>query len=292
MKKEDGSFNNTTCHHCNGSGYVSNSPYGVYTIKPPSKEKLQTEIPNPAIQYVSKNTDIPRFQDEHVKGHIYKALSSVNMEFLAESPINQSGVAKEFDENELNNFVSSVAEDIVFVLDRCYYFINEYRYNIIVPSKEARLKMLPTIPVPEKYGLISPALLMQEIQTSKTSKVNPILTKNLEIDYARKKFNFNTDIAKELETVFNLDPFYGYEQADKMTMVSNGGITERDYIISCNIVQFVQRAAKENDSFFEKSFADKQKIIQTYAQEIVTANSEKQQILSGIDFKEEEIIEE
>ncbi len=189
--------------------------------------------------------------EEHTNGHIYKALSSINMEFLAQTPLNQSGAAKEIDKDELNNFVNSIAEDIVMVLDNVYSYICDYRYSLIIPNKEERNSMLPKIPVPEKFGLLNSSVLMQEIQTAKTSKVNPVLIKNMEIEYARKKYNFNPEIANELETIFELDPFYGYDQQEKMTMLANGGITEIDYIVSCNIAQFVQRAEKEKCRFLQ-----------------------------------------
>jgi hypothetical protein len=264
------------CKHCGGSGRVVSSPYGVYKFDP---QKLgDVPFPTKLVEYIGKDIGIARFLSEHVDENIYKALSSVNMEFLAQTPLNQSGTAKEIDRDELSNFVNSIAEDIVMVLDNCYKFINEYRYSIIVPDKEERSAMLPSISVPERFELLNSNILMQEINTAKTGKINPVLIKNLEIEFARKKYNYDPKVSEELTTIFELDPFYGYEQADKMTMLANNGITETDYIVSCNIAQFVQRAEKETDNFFEKSFAEKRKIIQGYADEIIKTNSEKELI--------------
>jgi hypothetical protein len=273
--EKDVSGNFKSCPTCNGNGKAKgNSPYGVHLI---NVTKIgENSAPTPPIGYINKSTEIPKLQDERIDGHIYKGLSAINMEFLSETPLNQSGTAKEVDRDELNNFVNSIAEDIVSVLDRVYYFICQYRYNVIVPDEEKRNAMLPVIPVPERFGLINSALLMQEIQVAKTSKANPVLVKNMEIEYARKKYNSEPNVAYELEAIFELDPFYGYEQADKMTMMSNGGISELDYIISCNIVQFVQRAVKENEDYLKLKFAEKKKIITVYAKEIETANSAKE----------------
>ena len=270
------------CQSCEGRGNIN--PVGTYGVTLINALKAgEQNIPTPPFGYIQKNTDIPRLQDERVDKHIYKALSSVNMEFLAQKPLNQSGAAKEVDQDELNNFVNSVAEDIVMVLDKVYYFICQYRYSFVIPNKEERDKMLPVIPVPERFGLLNSSILMQEIQTAKTSNVNPVLVKNMEIEYARKKYNADPDIAYELESIFELDPFYGFNQQDKMTMLSNGGITERDYIVSCNIVQFVQRASKENEYFDKKTFEQKKKIIVGYAEEIIKENSAKEQIQSQIE---------
>lgn len=272
-KDENGNFK--PCTNCGGRGKITGvSPYGVHLIS--ATNIGETSLPTPPIGYINKNVEIPKLQDERIDAHIYKALSSINMEFLAETPLNQSGTAKEVDRDELNNFVNSIAEDIVSVMDRVYYFICQYRYNVIVQDEQKRNAMIPVIPVPERFGLINSALLMNEISAAKNSKANPVLIKNMEIEYARKKYNSEPNVAYELEAVFELDPFYGHEQSDKMTMMSNGGISELDYIISCNIVQFVQRAVKENEDFLKMKFAEKKKIITEYAKEIKTLNSAKE----------------
>lgn len=85
-----------------------------------------------------------------VDQQIYDAMSAVNMEFLAQKPLNQSGIAKEADRDESSNFVHSVAEDLVSVTDWVYYVINEYRYSGLISDRAQREAMLPAIPVPEK----------------------------------------------------------------------------------------------------------------------------------------------
>ena len=278
VKDENGKL--VKCQHCGGRGKLISSPYGVHIF---DAQKIgEQSLPNLPVGYVQKSTDIARFLDEHVENHIFKALSCINMEFLAKSPIAQSGIAKEFDENELNNFVNSIAEDLVMVLDKMYYFINEYRYSFTITDKTEREKLLPNIAVPERFGLVNSSYLMAEIQSAKNSNVNPVLVKNMEIEYARKKYNAQPEIAAELQTIFELDPLYGYTQQDKMTMLSNSGITETDYVISCNIAAFVQRASQENDNFFNLPYADKKKIIVPYAAEIITANSAKEQIVQTL----------
>jgi hypothetical protein len=275
--------NHKKCTHCNGSGNINNvSPYGEYVIAAGRKVE-EYQLPTPPIGYIQKGTEIARLQDERVRNHSFVALSAINMEFLAETPLNQSGIAKEVDRDELNNFVNSVAEDIVSVLDNAYYFICRYRYSLVVPDKEKRERMLPIIAVPEKFDLLNSALLINDIQVAKTARVNPVLIKHMEIELARKKYNSDTRIACELECVFELDPLYGYEQQDKMTMLANGGITERDYIVSCNIAQFVQRAFKADEHFTQKSFDEKQKVITGYANEVIRENSDKEALKRDIE---------
>ena len=280
-KGEDGNFKK--CSKCNGIGSISNvSPYGVHLISA-GKKLDEYQLPMPPVGYIQKSTDIAKLQDERVRNHIYDALSAVNMEFLAETPLNQSGAAKEVDRDELNTFVNSVAEDIVMVLDRVYYFICQYRYSFIMPDKEKRDKMLPVIAVPEKFDLLNTSVLVNDIQTAKNANINPMLIKHMEIELARKKYNAEPQVAYEVECMFELDPLYGYSQTDKMAMLSNEGIREKDYVISCNISQFVQRAFNEEKDFITKPFSERKQIVSGYADEIIKENSVKETLKAGIE---------
>lgn len=260
-----------TCSKCNGSGRITNvSPYGVFLVD--MAKAGEQNVPTPPMGYIQKDTTIARLQDERVEKHLYKALASINMEFLSKVALNQSGIAKEVDRDALNTFVNSIAEDIVRILDRIYKFISDARYSVIIPNEQERDKLLPSIAVPEKFDILNSSYFMDEIVKS-DGKVNPYLKKNLEIEYTRKRYNADPEKADELQCIFDLDPFYGNTQDDKMTMLSNGGITELDYVISCNIVQLVNLAINEHESFIRKTFREKKKIIKSYAQAIIAENT-------------------
>ena len=271
------------CPRCNGTGSILNrSPYGLYLID--NAKAGESQAPTPPIGYIQKNTDIARLQDERVEKHIRNALSAVHMEFLSYVPTAQSGTAKEFDRDEFNNFVNTIAENMVRILDRVYYFIGEYRYSIIVPNKEERKAMLPSINVPTKFNILNTSVLMAELSTAKQSNVNPVILREMEIDYAKKLFNTSPEIAEQVETTFDLNPLFGIKEEDKMTMLSNGGITEIDYIISCNIQTFVRRAMVEDENFATNDYAAKMEIMKKYAQEIKKANTPSTDVLGLADI--------
>lgn len=264
-KDDDGKL--TTCRHCNGTGHVLNtSPYGIHLIDAGRAGELQ--VPAPPIGYIQKDTAIATLQDQRVRNHIKDALAAVNMEFLAETPIDQSGVAKAYDANELNNFVNSVAEDLVRNIDLVYHFICEYRYRTIVPNEEKRRAMLPAINVPTKFDIANTTILMQELQGARQAEANPETLRVLETNYAKMQFNTSPEVAERLETVFDLDPLFGVKEENKMTMLQNGGITETAYIISCNIHSFVRRAIFEDKDFCKKPYDEKMKTISGYANEV------------------------
>lgn len=283
VRNEDGKLE--PCKHCGGTGTIlRTSPYGIHLIDPARAGELQ--VPTPPIGYIQKSTEIARLQDERVRQHLCDALSAVNMEFLAEVPIAQSGVAKAYDQNELNNFVNAVAEDLVRNLDRVYYFINEYRYRNIVQNEEKRREMLPHINVPTKFDIVNSSILMQELTAASQAKVNPIILRELEVDYAKKQFNTSPETALMVQTSFNLDPLFGIATEDKMTMLQNKGITEQDYVISCNIQAFIRRAVFEDKDFCRKNYKEKMDKLRQYADEIKETNNESRQAASsaGLDF--------
>lgn len=263
-----------SCPHCNGTGHVLNtSPYGIHLIDAGRAGELQ--VPAPPIGYIQKDTAIATLQDQRVRNHIKDALAAVNMEFLAETPIDQSGVAKAYDANELNNFVNSVAEDLVRNIDLVYYFICEYRYRTIIPNDKARQAMLPAVNVPTKFDIANTTILMQELQGARQAEANPETLRVLETNYAKMQFNTSPEVAERLETVFDLDPLFGVKEENKMTMLQNGGITETAYIISCNIHAFVRRAIFEDKEFCQKDYDKKMQVLEKYAEEVHTAAEQK-----------------
>lgn len=286
IHSEKYAYTNTECNECKGSGSIRNnsgeeyrckvcgghgsvlnvSPYGIHLID--TAKVGEQQPPSPPIGYVQKTADIARLQDERVRQHIYDALASLNMEFLAETPLNQSGMAKEVDKDELNNFVNAVAEDIVRILDNVYYFINEYRYSVIVPDRKKRIGMLPDINVPTKYDILSINHILDDITSAANAKVNPVIRRALEIEFAKKKFNTDPNVSYEAQAVLELDPLYGLSEDEKMTRKSNGAITDIDYIISCNIVQFVRRAIESENGFYKLQNEKKRELMRKYAEEI------------------------
>ncbi len=260
------------CQTCHGIGSVrSVTPYGLHEITP--SRTGEATIPTPPIGYIQKQTEIPRLQDERIDKHIYKALSAINMEFLMETPLNQSGTAKEVDKDELNNLVSSIAEDLVAVMDKVYFYIGEYRYSVVVQDSEKRKKMLPIIPVPERFDLLNTTHVMTELSSAKTAGVNPVLLREMELDYSKKKFNANPEVSDFLQAVYTLDPLPGLTDDEKMSRLSNSGITELNYIISSNIIPFVQRAIFEDADFYKKKLDEQQKVMLTYAEVVQKENS-------------------
>ena len=253
-----------TCTTCTGRGYVVAGPYSKIMVKPNGMG--ESPIPTPPAGYVEKDVEIIKIQEESVRQHIYDALAAINFEFLAMAPLNQSGVAKEVDKDELNNTVHAIAEDIVKLMDSLYRAIARYRYRIQYSFEDIE-EMLPTISVPEKFDILSSTHLEERLKNAKTNKTNAVILNALEIEYAAKAFNADPEVRDMVELVLKLDPLANVLEEDKMTRLSNKGITLLTYIVSSNIQSFVQRAIDENKYFAELETPKQKEIMIKYAQE-------------------------
>ncbi len=206
-----------SCNQCEGRGYVQTSPYSNLVLTPPNNLQGQQSIPSPPAGYIQKS-DVALMVDKidaQVEKQLYGALSAINMEFLDKVPLAESGIAKAYDGEETNNFVHSVAEDIVSAMDWTYFVINEYRYMGIVPNKGERDAMLPKIPVPEKFDLLSSAMLLDEIEKANQNKLNPVIQNEMQIEYAAKKFYNNPQVKGSWKPFSSLTPFQTFQRTTK-----------------------------------------------------------------------------
>lgn len=259
----------TKCTHCDGKGFTPTSPYQNIELRP--QKANEVPLPSPIAYYIDKDTEIITIQDERIDKHLYKAYASVNFEFLAVQ-LNQSGVAKEFDRGELNAFIHDIAEDLINIMDDIYKWIADYRYGVLLSEEEIE-KMLPEINVPVKYDVVGEGVLQDEISKAKSSKVNPFIVNQLELDYASKKFSASPKIKMFIRAAIELNPLSGLNEDDKMVRFNNNVIKKEDYIISTYIDSFLRRADDEHEDFFKKKYQEKLDILRGYAKEIDAENT-------------------
>lgn len=260
-----------TCDSCHGRAYTVAGPYNKILIKPAGMG--EQNIPTPPAGYVEKDVEIIKVMEEGVERHIYNALAAINFEFLAKEPLAQSGVAKAYDSDEMNNTAHSIAEDIVACMDNIYWLIALWRYGRLYSADEIT-DMVPVIAVPEKFDILSAAHTQEEIKQAKESKTNPYIISALEVDYATRRFNADPEVRDRVQLILNLDPLPNISEDDKMSRLSNKGITLETYVISSNIQSFVQRAIQEDEGFVDKDLDEQQAVMQKYAHEVIDSEEE------------------
>ena len=163
-KRKDSNGHAMDCQACNGTGMNTNSTFGrIYVNLNNRKPGQEGALPNPPAGYITKDIETIDKLKEKVEGDIYKGLSALNLEHLMEVQINQSGTAKEFDRQEVNNFLSEVFRRIVSNLDNLVYWIAKWRYQSFaknpVLNDEQLEASLPSISVPRKYDVLTSAMV-------------------------------------------------------------------------------------------------------------------------------------
>lgn len=276
------------CPSCSGKGLLPLNPFEHLVL--PAPRAGEPAIPTPPIGYVQKQTDIAKLQEERIRQHIYDALSAINMEFLAETPLSQSGVAKQVDREELYSFVHSIAEDIVRIMDEIIYDICAWRYSGVTSDIRA---LLPYIPVPERFDMLSGKVLVDELTSMVNAKVDPAIINAAQIELAGKKFN-DSEVKDLVVLKLKLDPFAGVPEENISLQRTFNAVRQNDLVIHSNINQFVTRALEEVNDFANLSYNEQMNVMNRYAEELmkprvitggVSVQSEDSETTPAIDQK-------
>lgn len=255
-----------TCTVCKGQGNAPKSPYRDFVINAQAFD--QGKMPSPPAGYIQKQTEIVKAFVERINNKEYRALSSINHEFLTESPLAQSGISKQFDRQELENYTYSVAyHSVENVLKPIYYFVNEFRYMERVKSENEREEMLPKINIPQRYDLITSAVLEAQMKSAMDAKADPEIIDEIELEYIAKNFPNNPELRDRLKLKKILDPFPRIGQEQKSAMLLDGSADKLDVIVSNYLHPFIEQALFENEDFCELELDKKKEIIYGYAEE-------------------------
>jgi hypothetical protein len=253
------------CKDCNGVGIAPLNPFEHLTI--PMPKTGENAVPTPPMGYVQKQTDIARLQEERIRQHVYDALASINMEFLAETPVTQSGVAKQVDREELYSTVYSVGADCCRILAEIIYDINQWRFKPANFSDTELDDMLPAVTVPERFDLLSANLLIDEITKMSQAKVDPAIINAAQIDLVEKRFVNDPTLRDMVKLKLLLDPFAGMPEENISMMRMYNAVSQTDVVIHANINDFVNRALNEVRDFGGLPHREQQEIIRKYAVE-------------------------
>ncbi len=189
------------------------------------------------------------------------------MDFLAEIPKEESGKSKSYDWEQTHLFLYNLAsyliqENMMF----CFEVMNDYRNGVllgnIVAGEENELKIsdteelndqLPFIMVPEDYDIIDSDSLEEEIARAKESGVEANIVSEMEKKYIGKRFAGDQDTINYLTAIIDLDPLRN--------------LSQDQYIMSCQIEDFITRADQENKNFYALEYKDQKDILTGYVQE-------------------------
>ena len=285
-------YSTQDCTKCRGTGQVNNNGqfvtcdsagcnHGKIDVSPFSNIMIKTNsfgaaagqtVPIPPAGYITKNIDIVKLQWERIKEHIYNALASINMQFLDNVPMAQSGIAKSVDRDELDNFVHSVTSRVIKNVEHIIYLMARIRYQGTMTTEQIR-ELLPKFRIPMSFDLMNSGYLIDEIDRAKKAHVSPLIVSELEKQLAAKKFNDDPKVFRMVQAQYDLDPLLGLTVDEKMAMLMNNGISQTDFVISCNLPKYIQQAFETNDAFASFTIMEKRAILQEIAEKEISERS-------------------
>lgn len=265
-KNEDGNTKVVVCSLCGGSGWVqARSPFTNVTVR--HKKALDENDPVfPGVEYIQKDTASTELLVKDIQNLITDGFAALNMEFLSDVPLNQSGKAKEVDRMELSSFLQQISDNLFEIKRKSYFFINLWRYGTILNEKELE-ENLPEIIKPTSFDLVTSDDLIAKINAVKES--SPQVASMLESDLTEKQFPNDPDKRNFAKAVQKLDPMPNMTLEDKNMAFQAKTVTQEDFIISVNIVPFVRRLIEENEDFFNLKLPEKMELLKTLANVVI-----------------------
>lgn len=229
-----GEVTTARCHTCKGSG----EPAGMFSelVYEPPTNAMQGDVMKPPFAgYIQKDISTIEFIDKDIEQNLFRGLAALNMEFLMDMPLNQSGAAKEMDRQELNAYLYTVTSHIV----------NNNLYPIItimgnMMYQEVRgYNAYVTIAVPVNYDVTGGNNYDEKLGIAKANGASRYIINGLEKRLIENKFSSFPDDQNILLLINKLDPFPHFDVSEKAAMLANGTASLQDVTLSNNIYSII-----------------------------------------------------
>jgi hypothetical protein len=264
----------SSCNSCGGSGFSSGSPFGVTKVRPAMNGE-ENSIPAWApVKYIEKDLKPVEFLSADIDRLIKKGLGAVNMEFLAESPTDQSGVSKSYDYDQTHLFLANISNDIFGrLLPFITNAINDLRYSVLLENNKQLLsEQLPSINIPNDFDIITTSVIEEQIGKATQSGISSSIIESMEMDYISKKYEGSPKEMAYQQNIILLDALRGMTTDDILTMNAISPFNAETLTIHSFINTFIERAFSENKDFATWELSEKKALMNTYANEYINAN--------------------
>jgi hypothetical protein len=262
------------CSSCMGTGYkkTATGPYDVYQID--RQKALEPEqVPLPPFGYVAPPVEGLKMLEEKVDKSLEKGLSAINMDVVNKIGENQSGISKEYDRSELNDFLQKIADQFFEIhIPNCYYYFTKYMFGVQIPNPAELEKIEPEISKPTQFDVWSTGELTKQLQECKAAKLNPSFLKAKQVEIQSRDFQTKPYLLAKLNLEVMLDPLAEITRDEVSMMLANKTITQETAIIHDNISVFVTRALIENEDFADMAFNEQLGKLEEYAEEVIEEN--------------------
>lgn len=240
-----------TCDKCKGEGVMPKSPYKDIVVRPAKTNLGEQAMSAPFAGYVEKSIEMAKLMQTRIDKHFMDAAGAVQMEFLYSVPGNQSGYAKTMDRDAMFDFVYPVG---YFMVESClkpmYYWINQWRYSGLISDEKTLDEMLPHIAVPERFDIVTEAMLIDEIKQLRDGKADPVIIAEKELDYAFKSFGDNLGKFQKIALSKKLDPFPALTTSEKQDALLTDSVKKSDVIKSLYLPSILEELGNTIEGFY------------------------------------------
>lgn len=244
--ESDPSSSTIICTKCNGDRYTTVGPFKKHIVTP--SKINEHPAPWPPKTFVERDVETLKFQDEQIDKGIYRALSTVNMEHMAQRPTGpaESGIKKAQDVDELLVLVYNLACDLMSMANWGARWIVDLRYEFRIADRKVRVGMAPVIPVPERLDLLNMETYIDRMKSMKEAGASPYLISEMHKEVAAKQFSNDPEKYELMEMIATLDPLVGYTHEEKALMKTNQAISRQDIVISAHIYPWIYDIMRED----------------------------------------------
>jgi hypothetical protein len=275
------------CPTCSGTGYRAvKSPYGAYQF---NRQKVTEDGPAPflPVGFITVPVEATKLLEDRTREMNKKAMWAINMDVEDEVGEVQSGVAKTIDRSGQHDTIFNIGQVMHDVhLTNQYYFINKYKFGQLAASANKDVdKNLPEINKPTKFDILTTAELINNFKVANESKVDKNYLRLKQIEIVASDISTNPDLKNYQMALLELDPLYGFAQAEISLGVAQGVIRKIDWALHENLKSFVDKAIEADKEFLNKPKPEKLAVIEGFANELIAG--EKPRIEEDLLIKDE-----
>jgi len=250
-----------SCKSCSGTG---KKPIGVYSEYRVDEAVFTAQNKPPYVGYIEKDLEPVKILNDYINQFIYSGLSAVNLEFLLDVPLNQSGVAKEMDKSDANKFIVQVSSHLINNVGiPILQWLNFLEKALDNQGLQPIIKQGDTVEIfvvkPIEFEVHIPLSVDYLSGNTQEKQISEILDSNLTITvrkheerkFIKNKYRNDKNQQKIAIASISLDRLYGYTNEQKKQMLDSGIILKQDYIISVYIELLIKLVVEEiGQSFF------------------------------------------
>ena len=236
------------CSSCGGSGKMKFSPLRDFVHELPDRLDPETNIPFPAIGYVSPDPTILEFNKTKIKEDIETAFTFINIDvsLKGDNTGEETATASKIDREELFVFLLTLSNELYSLL---FGFVNA--------AKVIRYGGNPDIIVspPKTFELQSPKELTTELSEGKSANIPNVALNELSKEYISQRFTQNAQVVKINDVVQYCDP-YCNKSTQEMVLLKGAGIVQLwQCILHEEIISFIDEELQKSETYLEKDLA-------------------------------------